>query len=780
MFIDQKPASQNSIAPMPQPEPLSEKKFLNKKEIIIISTIALIIVISGGAFWYWRNIFTTAKTETPTKNEESQTPSLPGTLGGGDNVEQPKTEENPDLKGEKITFGAFYKKLDEPLDIKITPVNLPLNTKSQVSNYYDAARKINLDPIINNLNKDGFGTIDNPFTKSKSDFLGTYYELNQRSVPILVTDDFLIYYYQNSLKQIYKDIESSFFYESLWKITYDLYEKANGRYQERRQKLGVSSDALLESERLEAAYFATGLILLRPEENQINSTEDLNDSRRFKPSEASRFNFTPPGYLTDDVNREVALIRSAKDNIKSPVLLYDRDYKEFRVPDEYLASSKLRNFYLASRWYTSLFPLYFRDKNCPNCVLDREDWIINQTAAHLIASDLSSSQSLKNEWAKIYKVISYFSGLRSELTYLHYESTRTDLFKEAFLEEVLGSGSFERLVSMRDKIAEIQFQSAEGAYSRSSDKPVLGMRLLQTFYWPSRSFYNQLLLDSTGYHLKPYIGKERASYLSSCQDKEKLYRCRGIGYDILYPVLERKPSSKFLLDNINYERYDAQVSNIKNQLSTFNQANWHGNNFWTTLNIVSAYTNERIDSLSYQKSDRWTEKKTGTALASLTNLTLPADIWQVARDRQNGGLETSGSLATLNYIEPNNSLANELVANTKMLFDALTQLEVIRDNDVKFSDLLSKMVSSRSIIRKELSGQSLSNEDYQFINDFIGQFRLLNQGAKVATIEFYDTKSKRSQVIKQSINDLKILVLVYDKDGKKVLAAGPIFSYKEQ
>lgn len=779
MFIDQKPP----IIPLaPQAVSVPARTLLSRKEFIIIAVVAAALVLGAGGWWYWKNILNAPKAQEPTPIVNPQTPGLPGTLGSGENVNQNTTEENPDLKGENVTFGAFYKPLNESLDLKIAPVGLPLNIKSQVSNYYDTARKINLDPAIGNLNQDGFGIIDNPFSKSKSDFLGTYYELNQRSIPIVITGDFLLYYYQNSLKQIYKEIESSFFYESIWKITNQLYEQANGRYQERRQKLGVSSDALLESERLEAAYFAAGLMLLRPEEGQVNATEDLNDSRRFKPSEVSRFSFTPPGYLTDDVTREIALIREAKVTVKSPVLLYDRDYREFKIPDEYQTSAKLRNFYLASRWYTSLFPLYFRDKDCPSCLLDREDWIINQSAAHLIASDLSASQSLKNEWAKIYKVISYFSGLRSELTYLHYDAVRQEAFAKASLEEILGSGSYDRLITLRDKIAKLEFKATEGAYSRisASERPILGMRLLQTFYWPSRSFYNQLTFDPVGNHLKPMNGRERASYLTSCQDRDKLYRCRGLGYDILRPVLERIPKSKFLADNTNYERYTTQLESVKKQLDSFDAVSWHNNNFWTTLSIVSALTNEKMTSLPYDGSDRWVERKTSSALATLANLTLPADTWQVARDRQAGGLEVSGTLAALNYIEPNSKLADELVANTKMLFDTLARLEVVRDNDVNFSGLLSKMTTSRMIIRKELQGTALTNDDYQFMGDFVSQFRLQSLGGKTATIEFYDAKAKRSQLLKQSISDVKLLLLVYEKDGKKLLAVGPIFSYKEQ
>ncbi len=778
MFLDQK---ESVTSPLPQSHPEARKPLIGRTEFIIISIIAGIIVLGGGGWWYWTNRGDSQE-PVPIIEEPKDQGALPGTLIPLEEENNNTSNNNSNIKAENITFGSFYASKAEQIDYKIDSVKLPINVKSQVSNYYELARKINIDPIIDNLNKNGFATLDNPFSKSSNDFYGSYAELSSRSIPIVITGDFLLYYYQNSLKQIYKEIESSFFYESMWRVTKSMYETANGRYQDRRQKLGVTSDPLLEAERLEAAYFAAGLILLQPQLSQISAAEDLNDSRKFKPSEARRFEFVPPSYLTDDIDKEVALIREGKQKVKSPALLYERDYKEFTVPAEYTQSAKLRNFYLASRWYASLFPLHYKEASCTNCLLDREDWIINQTAAHLVAADLSADQGLKNEWAKIYKVISYFSGLRSELTYLHFQTVRDAAFPGKSLEEVFGSGSFDRLVSMRDELAKLNFNPAEGAYSRTDKalRPYLGMRLLQTFYWPNRSFYDQLTYDAVGTHKIPMVNNKRASYLSSCQEGDKLVRCKALGYDILNAVLINAPTSKFLVDNTNYNLYSKQLDGLKTTLKKFDVINWHSNNFWTTLNIASSFANGSVSSLPYNQTQQWLERKVSSSLAALTNLVLPADTWQLPRDQARTGLEVSGADNSFNYIEPDNALADELVANSKMLFDTLIALGVVKDNDVRFSDLLNRMNSSRTIIYKELKGEDLSLEEYQFLNDFAGQLRTETIGSKESTIQFVNPTNGRVSSIKQSIAPLKLMFLIYDKGGKRILAAGPIFSYKEQ
>ena len=776
MFIDQKTPSP---APLISEQATAPKPLIGRKEFILIASIAAVIVLAAAGWWWWTQ--RSQPTPQPVVQVQPQTnPALPGTLNPV--PDQNVNNQTPsNIKGENITFGAFYKSETSPVDIKISGVPLPLNVKSQVSNYYDTARKVNLDPIVANLNQDGFATLDNPFTKSANDFFGTYAELKQRSMPIVISSDFLLYYYQNSLKQIYKDIESSYFYESLWTITKAMYDRANTRYQDRHEKLGVNSDSLLEAERLEAAYFATGLMLLQPQTNQINATEDINNVKNFKPSEASKYDFTLPNYLSDDVNAEVALIRQANQQIKSPALLYIRDYNEFKIPPEYVTTAKLTNFYMASRWYSSLFPLYYKEGSCPSCLLDKEDWIINQSAAHLIASDLSSDQALKNEWAKIYKVISYFSGLRSELTYLHFDTIRQQVYKDMTLDNLLGSGVFDRLIKMRDELAKLPFNQAEGGYPRTAaTRPFIGMRMLQSFYWPNRSFYDQLTFSVVGNHKQPTINGHPASYLSSCQNRSGIFRCRGIGFDLLNPVLTTIPGSKFLVDNMNYEHYASQSALIKAQLQKFDSTAWHSNNFWSTLSITTSYINAHVATLSYTSTEHWLERKISTGLAMLTNLSLPADTWTVPHTQTTSGLTLTDTDISLNYIEPDLDVANELVANSKMLFRTLIGLDVVKDNDPQFSELVGKVSKSRDIIVKELENKDLNNDEYQFISDFSGQYSLDIGASKMNTVLFTDPTTGLQYVLKQNIAPLKLLFIIYNKAGKRVLASGPIFSYKEQ
>lgn len=781
MFIDH---TSSLPTPPPSPQPLATppSPLKQRKNILIIAGLAVIIVIAAGSWWYLnRGQQPIAQTPTPTPAEPV---SLPETLQPNENDINNEGNNNSDIQGETITFNDFYKPLNEPLEITAKGVALPMNAKSQVSNYYDVARKIDLDSVVTTLNRDGFALLGNPFTQSP-DFFGVYAELAKQGVPSIVTSDFLLYYYGNSLKQIYKDIESSYFYEGLWNVNKRLFDISNARYQERRQKVGLANDSLLEAERLEASYFALSLVLLSPTPEQVNPNEELSDSRKFKPSEAKRYEFAPPAYLADDLNREATLIRQAKASAKSPIFRYDRNYADFKIPAEYAQSASLSNFYLASRWQSSLFPLNYRDADCSGCLLDKEDWIINQTAAFLVAEDMSSDQSVKNSWAKLYKVISFFTGLRSELTYLHYQNVRAELFDKKSSDEIFTADAFNNLLKLRTKLQTISFSAAEGGLPRSDAalKPVIGMRLLQTPYWPDQYIHDRFIGAAVGSHNQPKNPRGgNAAYLTACSnDKEKqLYRCRGLGFDVIGAVNNYNPAKPFLKDNTNYKNYAAVRAALTKELEVLPAGTWHGNNFWSTLSLIKTLLADSVKSLPYFNSGNWADRKLTAGLATLTQLSVPADTWEIARQSVTSNLEGTESIATLNYVEPNSQLADELVAHATMLSGALGKLGVVKENDSRFSDLITKLSSIRTIIRQELTGAPLSNDQYQFLSDFTSQYRVIRSGGTSAKLTFTDPLTKRSLAVQQTIAPLGLAAIVYNKDDKQILAIGPVYSYKEE
>ena len=69
---------------------------------------------------------------------------------------------------EKYNFRDFYEAPTAIPEFSLVDYSLPLNVKIDGMNYYDLSRKINLDPVIDDLNNDGFAILENPWFDRES------------------------------------------------------------------------------------------------------------------------------------------------------------------------------------------------------------------------------------------------------------------------------------------------------------------------------------------------------------------------------------------------------------------------------------------------------------------------------------------------------------------------------------------------------------------------------------------------------------------------------------
>lgn len=692
------------------------------------------------------------------------------------------------LAAQNIYFGDYYQPIKSEININPPVFNLPLNVKTDVANYYDIYRKLNLDAGLDSLNNNGFAVLNNPFTSEADNFYGLYDSLDAKAIPTLITSDFLIYYYQNVLKMAYKDIEGSVFYDNLWETNKRLYQAANDRYEKNLEQKGLINDVSLEGSRLEAAYFATALILLAPTDSQITKDGGLSKIAGFSPDEAETYSFTLPVYLQDDVSREIKLIRSAKDIDKSPVLIYARNYKDFSVPDAYKNNARLNNFYLASVWLNSVFPLYYQNQNCPNCLLDINDWRINMYAAFLIAEDFSANQDLQNSWAKVYKLQSFFGGLRNDLNYLDYSNVLSANFgADKKVEEVLSGNGAEvdkNLLELRDKLLQIPFAPIEGGLDKTATdtKPFLGMKMLVSSYSPDNYILSQLTYPNVGAFSGMDAAANNAVTACKIQGKSGFYRCSGLADDIANLIFPLKQSNAYFSANENYQNYETQVGKLNGELAAFTPASWHNHSYWMVLDIAGKMlAAPEKAKVVFMNNSAWQAKDLNTALASWANAELPADTFAPHESTASTRLNQTGvdnPYAAYKYIEPNLTLSSELLANTEMISKVLGLIDVSDGENNVLSDLKNlqkNLESAEAIIEKELQSQDLSEEDYVFINDFTKEFSVKDAGNKILPLPALSGSSLR-----ENITGVKLLILAYERNGQKLFAIGPVFNYREE
>ena len=757
----------------------SNKKMFFIGAIVIVFFLVCFGIIFGIKTFSQKKVINKVKSTVPVVGVTTST--LPEMKLPSDSTTTEATTTFSNIAVEYLTFSNFYKQPNNTIEAKFKDYELPLNVKIDVSNYYGLSRKLNIDPAIDNLNNYGFATIANPWEKEASGFYSVYSNLEKNQVPVLITSDFILYYYQTISKQIYKDIEENIFYDNLWSINKDLYESAKKRYEARLASIGDINDSILEGERLETAFFAVALELMKPTVNQVAPKDKLPDATKFSAYDANYFYFVTPPYLRDDVLKEVKLIRNSSEKTKSPVMLYSRDYKDFVVPSDYRSKAKLNNFYLTTKWLNSVFPLNYRDKSCPSCLLDKEDWRLNMIAASFISHDFSDSPELKNKWARIYKVMSYFNPLRDDLNYVSYRDALKSLFGENYdIAGLFDDGNKDaknNLQKLQSKLNDLSFSPFLGAIDKndSSVNYRRGLKVSVETYSPTDYIFNRLSYPSVDAYQATNL--KLNNNVTSCKINNVDRRCNGFSLDIvnlLQPIYE----NNYFTENTSYLNYSKEMSSLKDK---FNKDTvWHTDNYWSNLSALSAYLNiDKTKQPLFSHSMAWRDQSLNTAAAAWINMQLPVEKFSYVKS--DGQIFKNFSQYSENsYIEPNLNLVNELIANIEMMQKMFSALQI--DKEVPsisktFSAFGNDFAKLKEIIQKELSDQKLASSDNEFVNNFASQ--LVIEDAPTLQKQFSIKYPNTKQNLVEDLHRLKLMVLVHQDGDEKIFSVGPVWSYSE-
>ncbi|NCD00486.1 DUF3160 domain-containing protein [bacterium] len=707
--------------------------------------------------------------------EPEENLELDNNVGLPVNPDLPSAKEenlNQDLNSvEYLSFADFYKKPELRYEFEIADYNLPLQVKTDVENYYTISRKLFLDNALDDLNNNGYAFLPNFAGSLSNDFYSSYKWLQINEVPIMITSDFVLYYYQYNLKKIFKDIESSVFYDNLWEINKDLYENAKLRYESHLRETGDINDPVLEGKRLVTAYLATILEILKPSQEQI-------DEEIFTPQEVIAFNFNLPKYLEDDVLREVELIRGHSKKEKSPVLLYERDYSEFFVPNEYKSNARLNNFYLTTKWLNSVFPLYSKD-DCSDCLLDKNDWRVNMVAAQYLSQDFSNNPTVKAKWARIYKVISFFKGLRSDLTYVHYRDDAKRVFGDNYdIEETFSpsNSNFDNNFKLlQSEIRKNNFLSVQGAYDLRDKNNYLkvGLRVLADSYWPNSYIFSELTYPKVGNAINQEIDS-----ITSCNIEGEIKRCNGFGLDIV-SLVGGDLNGQYWEDNTDYINYSNSINSLRTEMNK--NTPWQENNYWSNLNILNdIFSSDNSFLPVFARNSSWKERENSLALGSWANFQLPIDkLDSYSVYKKEHGIGEGENLHEYNYIEPDLALYDSLLSNVDMIsqmFLALKMHQEVNSTVFSLSNMRSDLEQLKLLAQKQLIGEDLTEDDA----DFIFNFSRRNILKEKNSINYIDIPGYNSNNLRVSVDGVKLLALIRNYKGSPVLVVGPVFNYKEK
>jgi len=735
---------------------------------ILVLAVAGIIFISGCI-----------QQPTPSKPEVSTLKTEPVNLSG--------------VQTEKLSFINHYSLSPLNITLQVPQYNLPLKTE-EISNFDDFSTKIPLDDGASRLlEENGFVVIVNPFNPNEEYITEPYKTLKEREIPVFITSDSLLHLYHIQFDETLRQIEEREFYVTIWEISTELLNDSIEEYN------NYDGD-LKEASKRNVAYFAVGLSLLQPKEEQLCTDEwKCRDpglaSAYFDSEDLKKYRFEVPDFVESDVEKELELIEKHVGFSESPIFVYKEDYSQYVPRGHYTRSEKLKNYFKAFMWYGRMS--FLLKGGCPDCLVSAEAAKLQTIGACLIASEFAKSRELKDKWDRIYSVTAFYVGLSDDLGPYEYMEAMDSVFNGKFVPNELTEENIEKL---KAKLAEYRTPKIYGGTGDCVIPPPFtpeqadqclentrGFRLMGQRFIPDSYMFSNVVGAYTGVYLGD---REPRPFTFVISGAGRPIRGFPRGLDVM-ALLGSDRARELLdeLDDSNYERYDEAYKELEDEFDSFNETEWNKNLYWSWLFALKPLLKEYGTGYpTFMRTEAWQDKELTTALTSWTELRHDTILYakQSYTMRETAIPIPTPEKPVVGYVEPVPEFYNRLLALTRMTATGLDEMNVL-DSAARYrlenlETILERLVA---LSEKELENEELTEEDYEFIENFGGELNEVisevdEKAKKTTIIADVHTDGNTEQVLEEGVGYVDLVVVAYKvPDGRILIGAGPVMSYYE-
>jgi len=259
-------------------------------------------------------------------------------------------------------------------------------------------------------------------------------------------------------------------------------------------------------------------------------------------------------------------------------------------------------------------------------------------------------------------------------------------------------------------------------------------------------------------------------------------------------------------DFYSYPNYSSQMTKLQTGLATLSEDKWTQNLYWSwiyTLNGMVGDTPEGYP--QFMLTDKWQRKELNTFVASLTELKHDTILYskQVMAEMGDGGGEQPDDKG---YVEPNLEVYRRLLALVQMTSSGLNERGLItqtnEQNCISLSDIKAKhycnlkhleevVTQLFNISKKELTEESLSADEYEFIRFFGGDLEtmFLNtldpDASRYTAVDdnpamlIADVASSPSEVLEEATGYINYIYVIVPVEGQLRIAKGAVYSQYE-
>ena len=480
---------------------------------------------------------------------------------------------------------------------------------------------------------------------------------------------------------------------------------------------------------------------------------------------------SPSGLPTEAkrlVEAELRLIDAHEGFDDSPIFGRKEDYSQYVPRGHYTRNDLLKNYFRAMMWYGRMpFNLY---KSVPGGSKEPDKESTRQ--AIMIAMALNGRAF--ELWKTVYDPTVFFVGETDDLSVYDYQK----LIKEIYGDQVKLSSltDDDKVLTFIEKAAAMKAPKIiSGLVQDNEDKAVLkGFRFMGQRFIPDSYIFQGLVYDKVGTQANP--------------------RLFPMGLDVM-AVLGSKRAYSILegMGETQYENYTKQFDALKAEFAALKAEDWTQNLYWGWLYSLLALLNEKGDGYpTFMKGEAWVDKELNTSLGSWTELRHDTILYA----KQSYTVLATGIMPTAEakgYVEPNPELYGRLASLAQMTYDGLQARDLLTDTmSDKLKGLKEMLMQLKAIAEKELTGTSLSDDEYAYIRYFGNRLEDVttfppdvasavesDTDKAMAVVADVHTDTNTGQVLEEGVGNPYHMMVVVPVDGHLTLCQGAAFSYYE-
>ena len=711
----------------------------------------------------------------------------PSTTGGGANENNGTW--NPIIISDnpKEAISSAYR----PVNLSYTPnapqYSLPISS-DEIANYENITYNFQLtDSDISKLENAGFVIID--YGQSK-DMVKVYKDMKEDGIPIFVTSDSLLHLYHIQFNEILKRLEQEEFYWEILNLSIAMEERSLSDYD------SFTDPVLKESARINTAFFSVAVKLLLTPTEQYNGSEPMLN-----------MDFNVPECVSQEVTGEIALIENHSGFEESPVFHYMEDYSQYVPRGHYTETEKLRRYFKAMMWYGRMaFLMKGGNPHGPNApyLISEEDARNATIAAALISVELNSTQTSSGNagdiWKRIYAITSFFVGVADDLTPYEYMKAIDEVFDGNFTYSELTDS--QKFLEFKAKLVDMRSPKIYGGTGECGVSPPLtydkldnvtektkGMRFMGQRYVPDSYMFTHLTLE-TG----TFIGEGKPFTMEYTEGGPA--RCFPRGLDVMavlgsqraLEILKEEGDTDYQGQNTSYMK---KLSQLREEFSELNETEWHRNLYFSWMYTLKSLTKGHGNYTNYptfMQTQAWDDKELNTALGSWAELRHDTILYAKQSYTPNctSAPYQPPKKPVMGYVEPVPEFYARLLALTNMTENGLKELNALSDTEEsRLKNLENALEKLLHISKKEVEGQELTDDDYEYIRNFGENIEstvldVSNKGTDTRMVADVHTDQNTNKVLEEAVGYVNLIIVAYKlPDGRIMAGAGPVFSYYE-